>query len=74
MLTILHWVAKDVLPDKLWVRWLRWRYQSENQPKPKRGHIYNYADQRAAASAPHRPGRGICDCAACNPSGATITC
>lgn len=31
LIRLLHWVARDVLPDKMWVRWLRWRYQRENR-------------------------------------------
>lgn len=185
LIRFLHWLAKDVLPDRLWTRWLRWRYQRENRPESGRADpmetqraIYNYrqeksrlwhsvvGDMKAAHDAdhdhsfvaypshpapptnclicgwsplsqdrflasvkrerrgfaqqaevydcgcpvqrtmagdparqfhsegcqhfspyrkggiikvdrhliPHRPGRGICDCAACNPSGAIFSC
>lgn len=152
LIRLLHWVARDVLPDKMWVRWLQWRYQRENRPTRKYADpmetqqaIYNYRqeqsrsryaseqaitdmverqradhDRRGFAQQaevydcdcpvqrtmagdparqfhsedcqhfspyrkggvikvdrhliPHRPGRGICDCAACNPSGAIFSC
>lgn len=49
LIRFLHWVAKDVLPDKVWVRWLRWRYQRENRPRRKRGDVCDYSASSAYA-------------------------
>lgn len=32
LIRFLHWFARDLLPHRLWLRWLRWRYQRENRP------------------------------------------
>lgn len=45
LIRVLHWLARDLLPHRQWVRWLRWRYEREQRPQRSRP---SYAEAHAA--------------------------